>query len=80
MFSFQICAQSIIGLQGITESCERNLVRSFQGAIMTSSTGQNNKPRVMGILQGKIEGRKTFQIPLSLKMIKTGVIFNLEFY
>lgn len=47
---------------------------------MTSSTGQNNKPRVMGILQGKIEGRKTFQIPLSLKMIKIGVIFNLEFY
>lgn len=35
----------------------------------------------MGFLERKIEGRKTLQIPLSMKITTIGVIFNLkEFY
>jgi len=32
----------------------------------------------MGLLEGKIEGRNTFQIPFSMEITTIAVIFNLE--
>ena len=58
--------------------CGRDLTCSFQEMIMKCSAGQSKKHLEMGLLEGKIEGRNTFQIPFSMEITTIAVIFNLE--